>query len=172
MPYIGKRWDMINTDTLVKYTRRAISSGKMRMTNWVDYTRLLREQIIYIIQGFPGIGMTDISVLQNTGIQNGDRVILDDNLDYNCGRLDTDHAPILGVITNLDPGSGNFELEIEGLGKGTDFSRDPDRLLRWGNRITLNLGSWPTILRVDSKPRPDGGPLYYYFMKHCRDSRW
>lgn len=158
---------MINDDILIKYTIREIESGEGIFPDWVNYVKYLKDQILYIVLGFPGIGNNDLE-LHNTRyrpIQVGDRVILDKNLNRNCGRDDTDSAAILGVIQ--DPET----LIVEGIGQGFD-SEDPQRLIRVGYPVRLNLVGDQTYLRVISVPRPDGGPIYHYYHRNFRDARW
>ena len=162
---------MINDDVIVKYTIERLRSGYSpipgTITDWVDYSRFLKEQIQYIKNGFTGLGDGDISLININQICPGDRIILDDNLDCNCGRYDTDHAAIMGVIVQPD------QLEITAIGQGYDFTRDPDRILyRPGITIQINLSNYYTLLRVEAKPRPDGGSLYYFFNKSILDGRF
>lgn len=163
---------MINDDILVKFSKNRIKEGHALLGNWVDYTRLLQDQLLYIILGFPGIGRNDLSLISNDSLQVGQRLILDANFDGNIGVIDTDIAAVMGVVLQYDPLTKVGLLEIEGIGQGTDFSRDPDRNLKWRDIIEIDFKDYPTILEVISKPRSDGGSVYYYFMKHNRDSRW
>ena len=166
---------MINDDVLVKYARGRLASGHtlgLDPENWVDYVKFLKAQILACKLGFPGIGDDDLSIIGPDKVRPGLRVILDDNLDCNCGRTDTDRAPILGIVVDFTETPGVVMFEIEGIGAGTDFERDPDRLLRWGQTRPVRITDYQCILSMDSKPRPDGGPVYYYYNKHPRDSRW
>lgn len=163
---------MINDDVLIKYSLKRIREDNHPLrNNWVDYTRLLQSQILYITLGFPGIGRDDISITSSHNLQPGQRVFFDDNLDANCGRTDTDHAAILGKILEISQ-SGEARIIIEGIGQGLDLTRDPDRKLKWRDEIIINLYQYPTVLILNSVPRPDGGPVYYYFMKSTRDYRY
>lgn len=165
---------MINDDVIVKYARTRMAGGHtlwFESGNWPDYVRMLKQQILEVKLGFPGIGDEDLSLIGCGQAAVGKRVILSDNLDANCGSTDTDHAPILGLILGIDS-EGYGLIEIEGIGSGLDFTRDPDRLLRWGQQHAIQLLDYQTILEVTSKPRPDGGSVYYYFNKHPRDARW
>ena len=160
---------MINDDILIKYSLKRIEEGHQIRPNWVDYTRLLRSQIDYIKSGFPGIGDGDLSIISVDQVRGGMRVILDDNLDFNRG-VETDSAALLVLIKELN---GDIaRIEIEGIGAGTDLQRDPDRQIRWRNEYEVDLNSWPTILQLTSKPRTDGGSVYYYFNKSTRDGRY
>lgn len=161
---------MINDDTIVKYSIQRLKEGFMpypEVRDWVDYTRFLKEQIQYIKLGFTGLGDGDISLITSNQVVPGDRIILDDNLDSNCGSYDTDHAAIMGVI-------GPYaEFEITAIGQGYDFTRDPDRtIFKPGKCLFVDLSKYHTILRVDAKPRPDGGSLYYFFNKSVYDARY
>ncbi len=165
---------MINDDILIKYARSRLDSGDTRYPTWVDYVRDLKPQLLRCKLGFPGFSDSDLSLISPGQVSPGTRLILDDNLDINRGgRPETDAAPILGIVREFVPGvPGHVMFEIEGIGSGTDFERDPQRLLRWGQVHEIDLGRWPLLLRLDSKPRSDGGPVYYYYNKHPRDSRW
>ena len=161
---------MINDDTIVKYSIQRLKLGfspDPSIQDWVDYTRFLKEQIQYIKLGFTGLGDGDISLITSSQVLPGDRVILDDNLDSNCGSYDTDHAAIMGVIGH------NGEFEITAIGQGYDFTRDPDRVIfKPGKILYVDLGKYHTVLRVDARPRPDGGSLYYFFNKSVHDARY
>jgi hypothetical protein len=161
---------MINDDTIVKYSIQRLKLGfspDPSIQDWVDYTRFLKEQIQYIKLGFTGLGDGDISLISNQQVVLGDRIIIDDNLDSNCGVHNTDHAAIMGVIIQPD------QLEITAIGQGYDFTRDPDRILyRPGITIQVDLSNYYTLLRVEAKPRPDGGSLYYFFNKSVLDGRF
>ena len=161
---------MINDDVIVKYSIQRMKGGFIPyqgVRDWVDYTRFLKEQIQYIKLGFTGLGDGDISLITSSQVLPGDRVILDDNLDSNCGSYDTDHAAIMGVIGH------NGEFEITAIGQGYDFTRDPDRVIfNPGKTLFVDLSKYHTILRVDARPRPDGGSLYYFFNKSVHDARY
>ena len=123
---------MINDDVLIKYARGRLAQGHLmglEPDNWVDYVRFLQKQLLACKLGFPGIGDDDISIISINQVKPGIRLILDDNLDANCGRTDTDRAPILGIVKEFAEEPGYVYFEIEGIGSGTDFERDPDRNL-------------------------------------------
>lgn len=162
---------MINDDILIKYSIKRIEEGHLVRDNWIDYTRMLRDQINFIKSGFPGIGDGDLSVMTYEKIIPGMRVILDDNLDLNRGEI-TDSAALLVLVKDIDTEAGLMTFEIEGIGAGDDLQRDPDRKLKWRDTYTVNLNSWYTILKMDSKPREDGGSVYYYYNKSYRDYRY
>ena len=162
---------MINDDILVKYARNREKSGQYIIgQDWVEYVKFLKSQILTCKLGFPGFSDSDLSLITPELVISGARIILDDNLDANCGFTDTDHAPILGLV--ISRSGDNVTLEIEGIGAGLDFTRDPDRLMTWGQMYTVNINNWHLILRLDTKPRPNGGPVYYYYERYTRDSRW
>lgn len=160
---------MINNDVLIRFARSRISSGHCLGDNWVDYARILRRQILDIESGFPGIGDNDLDLALTETVKPGAVVILSDTLDT-LGQSDS--APVLGKILESSESPEKALLEIHGFGKGLDFIRDPDRLLRPGQVIGVNLLEWPTSLILKSKPRDNGGSLYFYYNKHTRDSRW
>lgn len=149
---------MINLDSLIKTSR--ILSGP----DWPDTARALWRRWEYVKSGFPGITGNDTTLIWSSQVRPGDRVILDPGL---AGIQGTDWAALLGIWQG--PGHG---LLIEGIGAGTDFERDPDRLIRPGTVFPVSLADWRLVIRVDAVPRPGGGPMYYYFEKHPRDARW
>ena len=165
---------MINDDILVKYSINRLKEGYQPTpaeNNWVDYTRLLKKQILECKLGFPGIGDGDLTLARPWDIVPGMRIILDDNLDYNSGQIG-DTAPLLVLVESIDSSNGVALVEIEGIGCGYDFIRDPDRNLKWRDKISIGLGDYQTILIMTAKPRNDGGSVYYYYNKHTRDSRY
>ncbi len=162
---------MINDDVIVKFTINRLKEGFSplpEIQDWVDYSRFLKEQIQYIKLGFTGLGDGDISLITLNQVNPGDRVILDDNLDCNLGSTCTDHAALMGTV-DLE---GNFT--IEAIGQGYDFTRDPDRtIFKIGVKLAAPyICNYHTILRVDAKPRPDGGSLYYFYNKSVLDGRY
>lgn len=167
---------MINDDVLVLYSIDRLNDGyspRPDITNWVDYTKLLSSQIREIRDwDFTAIGLGDLNLIRNTQVKVGMRIILSDFLDNNCGDLNTDHATILGLVSRVNPENPMIvELEVEGIGHRPDFSRDPDRILSWGQKIYPDLTQYPTILQLTPKPRCEGGSVYYYYNKDSRDAR-
>lgn len=158
---------MINDDILIKYSLSQIKKGSQFKSNWVDYVRALKTQILNIKLGFPGISDSDLEILSDYHPNLSDRIILSDHLET-YSTLDT--APILGLIKEVT--SYSCILEIEGIGCGFDLIRDPDRNLRWRDSWEINLLDYPSILRLTTKPRTNGSSIYYYYNKHHRDSRW
>ena len=167
---------MINDDLLVKLAVNNIKKGYLPdnnplYSNWVDYVKYLKSQIKYIREGFKGISDTDLSIIGPDKIQCGMRIILDDNLDANCGTSSTDHAAILGKVISIN--GPKVDIVIDGIGQGFDFTRDPDRVLRWGYKYTINnINAYHMIIQLDSVPKSDGGPIYYYYNKSTRDERY
>ena len=167
---------MINDDVLVLYSIKRLKEGfspSPRIKNWVDYTKFLSSQIREIRDwDFTAIGFGDMSLIRNTQVTQGMRIILSDFLDNNCGDIHTDHATILGIVSRVNPDNPMIvELEIEGIGHRPDFSRDPDRNLTWGQKIYPDLSKYPCILQMIAKPRCEGGSVYYYYNKDARDAR-
>lgn len=164
---------MINDDSLVKYSIEQLNSGFLPTpdsNNWVDYTRLLKKQIDTLKSGFPGFSNSDLSLLRPTQVQVGMRIIFDDNLDCNCGRLDTDTAPLLAEILEISNSIAN--VEILGIGAGYDFIRDPERNIRWRSRLSIDLRNYHLLIQLITVPKPNGSPVYYYFNKSIRDYRY
>lgn len=167
---------MINDDVLVLYSVKRLKEGFKPLpgiTNWVDYTKFLSSQIREIRDwDFTAIGLGDLNIIRNTQVTQGMRIILSDFLDNNCGDIYTDHATILGIVSKVNPENPMIvELEIEGIGHRPDFSRDPDRNLTWGKKIYPDLSGYPCILQMTSRPRCEGGSVYYYYNKDARDAR-
>lgn len=167
---------MINDNIIVNWSVKRLQEGYkpiQNINNWVDYSRFLLRQIREIRDlDFTAIGMSDLSIIENTQVEVGKRIILCDYLDCNCEGPDSDHASILGRVIRIKPDDPFIiELEIEGIGNRSDYSRDPDRKLTWGTRIYPDLRNYHTILELTSKPRANGGPVYYYYNKDIRDSR-
>lgn len=164
---------MINDDALVKYSIKQLENGFMPRqdcTNWVDYTRLLKNQIKFIREGFIGISDSDLFLLDPQKLEKGMRIIFDDNLDSNCGSCDTDHAAILGKVLHII--NDAVIIRIDGIGQGFDFTRDPDRNLRWGDTLEIDLSRYHLLIQLLSAPKTDGGPVYYYYNKSTRDGRY
>lgn len=159
---------MINDDILIKYSYQNNFGGYQ---DWVSHVKSLSSQIRDIRDNdFTGIGANDLSLISPGEVKAGDRLILCDYLDRNGG--DPENASILGLVTRINPKDPMIiELEIEGLGGRPDFSRDFDRLLRWGSKIFPDLRGYPCLLRMDTKPKSDGGAVYYYYNKSPRDLR-
>lgn len=160
---------MINDDVLIKYS---ISNNFGGYDDWVSHVKVLSRQLRNIRDhDYTGIGLDDLSLISPSDIKTGDRVILSGVLGDNDD-MSFDGASILGLITRINPEDPMIvELEIEGLGSQPDFYRDNDRLLKWGTKIYPDLRGYPCILRLDTKPKSDGGAVYYYYNKSPRDLR-
>lgn len=159
---------MINDDILIKYSTINEYGG---YGDWVTHVKYLSAQIRDIRDNdFTGIGLSDLSLVTPMEVKVGQRIILCDYLDRNGG--DPGCASILGLILRINPRDPwILELEVEGIGRRPDLNRDPERKLRWGSKIYPDLRRYPTLLRLDTKPKPDGGAVYYYYSKAPRDSR-
>lgn len=159
---------MINDDILIKYS---IATNYGGMGDWVTHVKYLSKQLRGIRdKDFLGIGANDLSLISPGDVKAGDRVILCDYLGGNPGHPMM--ASVLGLVTRINPRDPMIvEIEVEGLGSRPDFLRDPDRLLKWGSKIYPDLREYPCLLRLDTKPRSDGGAVYYYYNKSPRDLR-
>lgn len=157
---------MINDDILIKYSI-STSSGE----DWVTHVKRLSRQLRDIRDNdFSGIGSDDLSLTSPSKVRIGMRLILCDYLDRNGGS--EENASILGMVTRINPENPFIvEMEIEGIGGRPDFSRDPDRYLRWGTKIYPDLSHYPCLLEMTSKPKDDGGSVYYFYNKSPRDLR-
>ena len=164
-PYIC----MINDDILIKYS---IANNYGGYTDWVSHVKKLSAQIRYIRDhDFTGIGAGDLSLISPGDVKAGDRIILSGDLGNNDD-MSFDGASILGLVTRINPKDPMIiEMEVEGLGSRPDFYRDNDRLLKWGSKIYPSLREFPCLLRMDTKPKADGGAVYYYYNKSPRDLR-
>lgn len=159
---------MINDDILIKYSIKNNFGG---YSDWVSHVKSLSSQIRDIRDNdFMGIGLGDLSLISPNDVRPGKRIILCDYLDLNSGH--TMMASILGLVTRINPENPMIiELEVEGLGKRPDFLRDPQRLLKWGSKIYPDLSKYPCLLEMITKPKSDGGAVYYYYNKSPRDLR-
>lgn len=160
---------MINDDILIKYS---ITHNFGGYDDWVSHVKKLSSQIRKIRDyDFTGIGLGDLSLISPGDVRPGDRIILSGDLGDNDD-MSFDGASILGLITRINPEDPMIiELVIEGLGSGPDFYRDNDRLLKWGTKVYPSLREFPCLLRMDTKPKSDGGAVYYYYNKSPRDLR-
>lgn len=159
---------MINDDILIKYS---ILNNFGGFGDWVSHVKYLSKQLRDIRDNdFNGIGSNDLSLISPNEVKIGKRLILCDYLDRNGGS--EDNACILGLVTRINPqNSLIIELEIEGLGRRSDINRDPDRFLKWGTKIYPDLSNYPCLLEMITKPKDDGGSVYYYYNKSPRDLR-
>lgn len=150
---------MINEDVLIKFSRE--HDGLFGEQDWIERAITLREKIRFIRDwDFQGIGLNDLSLLDNLSVKPGTRIILPG---------DSEVATILGQVIRMK--DTLIELEIEAIGCGTDHERDPDRLLRFGTKIYPDLRNFKFILELISKPRTAAGSTYYFFSKSMRDNR-
>lgn len=150
---------MINEDILIKFSRG--HNGLFGKQDWIERAVELRDRIRFIRDwDFQGIGTDDLNLLDSLDVKPNTRIILPGNSNI---------ATILGqVIRRKDT---FIELEIDALGCGTDYERDPDRLLRYGTKIYPDLKDYKFILELASKPRTAAGSTYYFFSKSMRDNR-
>ena len=100
-----------------------------------------------------------MNLIQNLSVKPGTRIILPG---------DEVNATILGLVLRRKDTA--VELEIEALGCGTDYKRDPDRKLKYGTKIYPDLRDYPFALEVISKAKVSAGPTYYFFSKSIRES--
>lgn len=150
---------MINEDILIKFSRE--HNGLFGEQDWIERAIMLREKIRFIRDwDFQGIGTDDLNLLDSLSVKPGTRIILPGN-SYT--------ATILGQV--LRRKDTLIELEIDAIGCGTDYKRDPDRLLRYGTKIYPDLRDYKFILELISKPRTAAGSTYYFFSKSMRDNR-
>lgn len=158
---------MINDDTLIKYSIRNNYGG---LGDWVSHVKVLAKGIRKIRdKDFMGIGLGDLSLISPGDIKAGSRVILSEEL---YGNQDNGGASVLGLVLRVSPKDPMvIEMEVEGLGSRPDLHRDPKRLLRWGEKIYPDLHEYPVLLEMTTKPRSDGGAVYYYYNKSPRDQR-
>ena len=153
---------MVNDDTLIKVLR-----NKGHKEDWPSAVRAVRKRLNEMKLGFPGIGDDHISLVEFGELIEGDVFIWD--LYITSQVRSGDEAPIMLRLV------GNGNSLIEGIGKGLDLTRDPDRLkYRWNDIIpTPNLDMKSLVWKVNVKPDLiEGGPGYYYFYKSYRDFRW
>lgn len=151
---------MINDDTLIKIER---SRGHKH--TWPEQVIKMRERMISMKLGFPGLGNDHLSLVEYKDIQKDDVFIYDPYVEL--GNNAGDEAPIMF----RDLGSGKYY--IEGIGCGVDSIRDPFRnKIRWMDIVDKpKLPENFLVFRVDVRPTLNGGPGYYYFFKAFRDNR-
>ena len=150
---------MINEDILIKFSRQ--NPDIFPNLDWVESSIAIRDWIRFIRDwDFKGLGTDDLDLIQDDKVKEGTRIILPGN---------KDEASILGLVLRRHEDA--IELEIEALGCGTDYKRDPDRLLRYGTKIYPLITDYRFILELTSKPRVSAGSTYYFFSKSVRDNR-
>lgn len=150
---------MINDDTLIKIER-----SRGHKTTWPEQVIKMRERMVNMKLGFPGIGNDHLSLVEYGTIKKDDVYIYDPYVELGDGV--GDEAPIMF----RDLGDGN--CYIEGIGCGVDSIRDPNRRIRWMDTIQRpQLPENFLVFRVDVRPTLNGGPGYYYFFKSFRDAR-
>lgn len=164
---------MINDDILIKYVRQADY-----VLDWPEQVRIIKERLEELKEGFPGLGNDCLSLIQYKDLRTGDIFIIDPFIDSEI-RRDT-AAPTMFYWLTPEV------FRVEGIGRGLDLERDPDRLrYRWKDCVGLKMveecfGYAPfykfvlnfPILKVDVRPTPNGGPGYYYFYRSPRDLRY
>lgn len=150
---------MINDEILIKLVR----SRGYRKT-WPAQVGRMNSRLSWIKLGFPGIGNDHLDIVEFKYIKPGDLFIYDPYLEKGFGH--GDEAPLM--LRSLGE-----KCIIEGIGKGGDSIRDPERLLfRWKDIIeTPGIGNKELVLKVDTNPSINGGSAYYYFFKSYRDYR-
>jgi len=150
---------MINDEILIKISRLR---GYKR--TWPDQVCRMNSRLDWIKLGFPGIGNDHLEIVQYKDIKPGNLFIYDCYLEKGFGF--GDEAPLM--LRSLGE-----KCIIEGIGKGEDSVRDPERLLyRWKDIIqTPKIKPDELVLRVDTNPSINGGSAYYYFFKSYRDYR-
>jgi hypothetical protein len=151
---------MVNDNILIKYER---SRGHKH--DWPDIVIAMKQRMIEMKLGFPGIGNDHMSLVPFSTIEKDQLFIWDP---YVESMTRGDEAPIL--FKNL----GDGKARIEGIGCGIDSVRDPDRTkLRWMDIVDMpQLPDDFLVFRVDVRPTLNGGPGYYYFFKSYRDFRY
>ena len=150
---------MINEDILIKFSRQ--NPDIFPNLDWVESSIAIRDWIRFIRDwDFKGLGTDDMDLIRDDKVKEGTRIILPGN---------KDEASILGLVLRRQGDA--IELEIEALGCGTDYKRDPDRLLRYGTKIYPLITDYRFILELTSKPRVSAGSTYYFFSKSVRDNR-
>lgn len=150
---------MINDEILIRLVR---ARGFRR--TWPEQVGRINSRLSWIKLGFPGIGNDHLEITEFKNINPGHLFIYDPYLEKGFGY--GDEAPLM--LRSL----GN-KCIVEGIGKGGDSLRDPDRIfIRWKDIIrTPEIEDTGLVLKVDTNPTLNGGSAYYYFFKSYRDFR-
>lgn len=157
---------MINDDIIIKWER-----SRGHKYDWPTVVNHFKSRLQEMKMGFPGIGDDHLSIVRFDNIQKGEIFIFDPYIETD---FRGDLAPIMFRCISID---SNMEglYRIEGIGRGFDLTRDPNRLeYRWGDEKYISKlapDDFP-MLRVDVRPTLNGGPGYYYFFKSYRDFRY
>lgn len=150
---------MINDDILIKFAR-----NRGHREDWPEQVNIMKNRLLEMRLGFPGIRNEHLSLVQFKAIQRDDIFIYDL---YTESQIRGDEAPLM--LKSL----GSDQYYVEGIGCGVDSKRDPDRLkIRWKDTIYIpDIPEESLVEKVDIRPTLNGGPGYYYFFKAYRDNR-
>lgn len=152
---------MVNLDVIIKKIRNLYPGSY----NWPELSYRLEVRLKECLRGFPGIGFSDISLIEFKNLLPDDLWILDTELLTRSRILD--NAPIM--FSSVD--KKNNIYRVEGIGCQED-SRDPLRKsIRWMDLHSPEVSPDDLVIRVDCRPTENGGPGYYYFFKAYRDQR-
>lgn len=159
---------MINIDVIIKIVRER----NPRDDNWPLYVRLLYKRIKECLQGFPGIGMDDVSLTTYsdcTRTKYGRWIEDMELMNYKNPERITDTAPTMYRRWNDEI------CIIDGIGCQWDLTRDPERLnYRWRDMVKsplITCNPNDLVLIVTCNPDVHGGAGYYYFYRAYRDQR-
>lgn len=157
---------MINDDIIIKWER-----SRGHRSDWPLLVNQFKDRLREMKLGFPGIGDDHLSIVRFDNIRVDDIFIFDPYIETSAHG---DLAPIMFRCMSMNLDLDGF-YRIEGIGRGFDLTRDPDRInYRWGDEKyipKLAPNDFP-VLRVDVRPTLNGGPGYYYFFKSYRDFRY
>lgn len=164
---------MINDDILIKFVREGNYSQ-----DWPEQVRIIKERLKEMKKGFPGIGNDSMTLTKYGNLITGEIFIIDPFIDS----LVREESVTPTMFYWLTP----EVFRIEGIGRGLDLERDPERLrYRWkdcvGPKLVEECFNYASsyrpiqdfpVLKVDVRPTPNGGPGYYYFYRSPRDLRY
>lgn len=143
---------MINDDVLRKWILRYNTSE-----DFTSRINRFNRDLLRIKLGFKGLGNRHVSLINNSDIKRGYRVIMDYYIDIN-GNNSARYlsvSPKLFQIVALTSFGDPYNLGILlGIGDGEDLHGDPNMELVIGKTYRLDsLNQYPVVIKVDSMGR-------------------
>lgn len=162
---------MINDNILIKIFR-----GLGYPEAWPSKVRNFKTRLKECLEGFPGIGLNDLTLVKESDILFDYPIIIDRWLWSD--KRETDEAPLMIKRVLLDNETSKWR--IEGIGCQRDMSRDPNREIKWKNIYPFTwfqgMGIfdtyyWLIVTGKDRKKSGQAGSAYHYFSRCLRDQR-